>query len=150
MFPHTSHVTLYRDAWLSHAGGQSSFQYITCYSLSFTEDDLFCVVIKFQYITCYSLSQCLQDTLVLNVVSIHHMLLFIYSPFRRTVLYRKFQYITCYSLSYRIHPYLRHLHVSIHHMLLFIARHPQYAVVILRFNTSHVTLYPQVLMMILH
>ena len=75
------------------------------------------------------------------VVSIHHMLLFILQRQYRLRDGFMFQYITCYSLS--SFPILRSfpLLVSIHHMLLFILKLEAVAGVLLRFNTSHVTLY---------
>ena len=97
------------------------FQYITCYSLSAISKRLINGIGLFQYITCYSLSSPLTIPAILfsgfntshvtlylaagdfgeakGVVSIHHMLLFIY--------------------SWTFEP-LQRVQVSIHHMLLFI------------------------------
>ena len=79
------------------------------------------ITIKFQYITCYSLSECVRFGHPPNMVSIHHMLLFILKsvftgetetcfntshvtlyPYKelREAIIAGFQYITCYSLSY--------------------------------------------------
>ena len=97
------------------------FQYITCYSLSWSDFDDAQVVDKFQYITCYSLSVKVIAGIILifsfntshvtlyrppklslifpSPVSIHHMLLFIQRD-RSTIPHvHTFQYITCYSLS---------------------------------------------------
>ena len=97
----------------------------------------------FQYITCYSLSVVTPSTVVsTNLVSIHHMLLFIHDAGVQVMMVTGFQYITCYSLSpskmriclysrcfntshvtlYPMQIFLSHLQtvVSIHHMLLFI------------------------------
>ena len=57
---------------------ENLFQYITCYSLSGTGLKRGDVLLKFQYITCYSLSsRPAAWGRLLEVVSIHHMLLFI-------------------------------------------------------------------------
>ena len=97
------------------------FQYITCYSLSWSDFDDAQVVDKFQYITCYSLSvkviagiilifsfntshvtlyPILSESQLANKpVSIHHMLLFIDRRSCPSFFLPQFQYITCYSLS---------------------------------------------------
>ena len=118
--------------------------------------------ITFQYITCYSLSWPVRISTLQRQVSIHHMLLFIKGhlsnvckesgfntshvtlyPVTRTLFrwlmsfntshvtlyqaimkkrvpFSRFQYITCYSLS-NSSPTLKEVkQVSIHHMLLFI------------------------------
>ena len=116
----TSHVTLYLDTKLIES-----------------------VVDSFQYITCYSLSTAgTAHLIIINSVSIHHMLLFIREDFRKMYYVFRFQYITCYSLSWdsnvvrvrvRGFQYItcyslsskrswqhRFHGVSIHHMLLFI------------------------------
>ena len=99
----------------------SPFQYITCYSLSRPERFIQVVIDLFQYITCYSLSVVTPSTVVsTNLVSIHHMLLFITDCEKTLKTLRSFQYITCYSLS---------------------QPQPLAAAALAGFNTSHVTLY---------
>ena len=99
---------------------EGTFQYITCYSLSNPGMQGPVGRLWFQYITCYSLSKCQKIARWKYEVSIHHMLLFIFTA--SLVLHRQFcfntshvtlylnspskktfkigfQYITCYSLS---------------------------------------------------
>ena len=107
--------------------GRLWFQYITCYSLSM---DAYVVMqdhIKFQYITCYSLSRSGEKTRDLADVSIHHMLLFIISDVDLYIVKNMFQYITCYSLSRSC-------------TLLYTDG--------TGFNTSHVTLYQGLLLVL--
>ena len=98
-----------------------TFQYISCYSLSYHKRIGRYVVTGFQYISCYSLS----------MTSKHYKY---FQP--------KFQYISCYSLS-RKYPWgnQREIGVSIHLMLLFILRQKTTDRTDGCFNTSHVTLY---------
>ena len=77
--------------------------------------------IAFQYISCYSLSFWQnQNSMQLGEVSIHLMLLFITGEDLRDYIGGKFQYISCYSLSYLWQNRAALDHVSIHLMLLFI------------------------------
>ena len=101
----------------------STFQYITCYSLSLTNNTNITYGGSFNtsHVTLYRFPDIKNQKT--NVVSIHHMLLFI-----------TFREHTLHGCSF----------VSIHHMLLFIG---QMLTSICRefggFNTSHVTLYLQ-------
>ena len=98
----------------------STFQYITCYSLSQAPNPFYHLQSWFQYITCYSLS-------VIGLVTVHtcerfntsHVTLY---PAANVVacVTPSFQYITCYSLSHTSLASLSLCEVSIHHMLLFI------------------------------
>ena len=159
----TSHVTLYQSAGrpgiprcrvsihhmllfivIAYAadGITKLFQYITCYSLSHSEN-IHCIdVVLFQYITCYSLSAAGKTQAKMfpgfntshvtlypyrrnkesnrKTVSIHHMLLFI-----------RIQGVSI----------LHTVSVSIHHMLLFIRNREADDILAESFNTSHVTLY---------
>ena len=98
----------------------SSFQYISCYSLSekFAVSDY--IVNKFQYISCYSLSFTGRREKREIAVSIHLMLLFIRVATVIESCFAKFQYISCYSLS---------------------ALYYSDQALETCFNTSHVTLY---------
>ena len=75
----------------------------------------------FQYISCYSLSRDCSCNCITLIVSIHLMLLFIIVLLFKVKFSTSFQYISCYSLSR-----------TFRHTVL-----PWF-----RFNTSHVTLYP--------
>ena len=77
-------------------------------------------------------------------VSIHLMLLFITTAGRTFLVLLWFQYISCYSLSGRKIFLQYNLCVSIHLMLLFIRNRRLICLLITCFNTSHVTLYPEV------
>ena len=77
----------------------------------------------FQYISCYSLSDYLFGIHCRIQVSIHLMLLFIDAMPEPLPFAEEFQYISCYSLSGIVMP----------------ERNRGYC-----FNTSHVTLYPNV------
>ena len=116
----TSHVTLYHLC-LRTAMVIITFQYISCYSLSWSVRRRQYHLCPFQYISCYSLS----------MTSKHYKY---FQP--------KFQYISCYSLS-RKYPWgnQREIGVSIHLMLLFILRQKTTDRTDGCFNTSHVTLY---------
>ena len=118
---------------------------------------------EFQYISCYCLSRNTSITPEQERISIHLMLLFIFSAHVVTVFELAFQYISCYCLSYRTNPNCQTYHISIHLMLLFILRsignydadifisiHLMLLFIANRsnaynswydFNTSHVTVY---------
>ena len=102
----------------------STFQYISCYSLSWEEPTTMTIKEMFQYISCYSLS---------------------YKDMIDKLLPILFQYIPCYSLSFATfynqktcnrfntsHVTLYPDHQTLHYRLLRC------------FNTSHVTLYQQI------
>ena len=75
------------------------FQYISCYSLSVNILILFLLSLCFNtsHVTLY---QCAAYTVSwIHVVSIHLMLLFIFSKQYQEAQYLLFQYISCYSLS---------------------------------------------------
>ena len=101
---------------------QLSFQYISCYSLSNAESGIHFHAHAFQYISCYSLSE-KGTTFVPSVDT--------------------FQYISCYSLSARQAEY-EHMRFTFQYIscysLSVIERLQKDGYV--RFNTSHVTLYP--------
>ena len=119
------------------------FQYISCYSLSYHKRIGRYVVTGFQYISCYSLSN-----LLIMKRYCKNMFQYIscYSLSMTSKHYKyfqpKFQYISCYSLS-RKYPWgnQREIGVSIHLMLLFIEDELSKIADSGRFNTSHVTLY---------
>ena len=140
------------------------FQYITCYSLSWSDFDDAQVVDKFQYITCYSLSvkviagiilifsfntshvtlyPILSESQLANKpVSIHHMLLFIDRRSCPSFFLPQFQYITCYSLSSVTgQPYRTYTRFNTSHVTLYLPKQTTKYIAIFRFNTSHVTLY---------
>ena len=102
------------------------FQYITCYSLSHSENIHCMDVVLFQYITCYSLSFRWElhsvTVFLFQYITCYSLSLRVFSDLVRVLM---FQYITCYSLS------------DVQHLLL---------VNYIGFNTSHVTLY-QVLLL---
>ena len=97
------------------------FQYITCYSLSHSENIHCMDVVLFQYITCYSLSRyracCVSPFFSFNTSHVTLYPASVAHAWPSAV----FQYITCYSLS-------------VSGFSLYLA--------LLCFNTSHVTLYP--------
>ena len=117
------------------------FQYISCYSLSWTAEastngkvvsiHLMLLFIKHDQEDMYAETyvsihlmllfiKCKQlKTLILHV-SIHLMLLFIGRYHSQDIQWREFQYISCYSLSHCISHVLCRIFVSIHLMLLFI------------------------------
>ena len=97
---------------------------------------------SFQYISCYSLSFWDWPLRKSLIVSIHLMLLFIRKMADKTCKTCMFQYISCYSLSCKgtLSAPLYTL-VSIHLMLLFILLHLIIVLYKPCFNTSHVTLY---------
>ena len=97
----------------------------------------------FQYISCYSLSEKDQpEGIAGRLVSIHLMLLFIRYIKFMGLEEDVFQYISCYSLSVPSSITSYSLSdVSIHLMLLFIWIIRRAIAPIVRFNTSHVTLY---------
>ena len=97
----------------------------------------------FQYISCYSLSetgrwmQRFEESFNTSHVTLYHG----WKPIHATVLY-KFQYISCYSLSLYPPEKSWSERVSIHLMLLFIDGLTVWDLrVMVCFNTSHVTLY---------
>ena len=139
----TSHVTLYHFS-LEHlfiVWTRFNTSHVTLYPVNLSG---FSSLEKFQYISCYSLSwTCRRSCSVRPWVSIHLMLLFISnfgaawttaSSFNTShvTLYRivicdscrwiQFQYISCYSLSRSKILWLFLYIVSIHLMLLFIPR----------------------------
>ena len=142
------------------------FQYISCYSLSMTSKHYKYFQPKFQYISCYSLSRKYPWGNQREIgVSIHLMLLFILRQkttdrtdgcfnTSHVTLYRRwtfqnrwqwtFQYISCYSLSVYQRYYNSNIMVSIHLMLLFIRFVITFFFEMVCFNTSHVTLYQDI------
>ena len=116
----TSHVTLYHLC-LRTAMVIITFQYISCYSLSYHKRIGRYVVTGFQYISCYSLSN-----LLIMKRYCKNMFQYIscYSLSMTSKHYKyfqpKFQYISCYSLSKMNFPKSLTVDVSIHLMLLFI------------------------------
>ena len=98
-----------------------SFQYISCYSLSFFLYSGWLCILSFQYISCYSLSEYYIISKELITVSIHLMLLFISCTHDMMEFNILFQYISCYSLSGMRDELLEDIVVSIHLMLLFIS-----------------------------
>ena len=117
----TSHVTLYRCKGPRKCPGSLVSIHLM---LLFIEKKLSDMEqkIAFQYISCYSLSFWQnQNSMQLGEVSIHLMLLFITGEDLRDYIGGKFQYISCYSLSYLWQNRAALDHVSIHLMLLFIS-----------------------------
>ena len=138
----TSHVTLYHILPRNHLR-MSVFQYISCYSLSYSNHlrqiatlcfntshvtlyhfaaAVLAFLSMFQYISCYSLSAAISDAMsaltTFQYISCYSLSLPVLWHTNRSFL---FQYISCYSLStfIQISPTTRIL-VSIHLMLLFI------------------------------
>ena len=141
----------------------NKFQYISCYSLSFTgrrEKREIAVSIhlmllfirvatviescfaKFQYISCYSLSALYySDQALETCFNTSHVTLYLFDNGNIRYLY-EFQYISCYSLSiFLLEIQHNEQNVSIHLMLLFIHGNSLVYLSLIRFNTSHVTLY---------
>ena len=141
------------------------FQYISCYSLSAStfknrseywrfntshvtlypaHPSTFTVIFAFQYISCYSLSESCCRCFCSYHVSIHLMLLFIESPpcnniwFYRVSIHLMLLFIRSWKIMIR-----GRNGVSIHLMLLFISYDCNSRCGWIRFNTSHVTLYPR-------
>ena len=118
---------------------------------------------SFQYISCYSLSSCHSHVIKRLSVSIHLMLLFIklypaqqdrslsfntshvtlYRFLNLFVVPQFFRFNTSHVTLYRCFNlcFFCIVAVSIHLMLLFIAIGSEFALLNLSFNTSHVTLY---------
>ena len=157
-------MLLFIFATLSDSAVMPMFQYISCYSLSSIHSLCFSGRILFQYISCYSLSLFFAKIKTkIFYVSIHLMLLFIRNNSYYPMYEPWFQYISCYSLSERSFRPGKCYHVSIHLMLLFIIKASNEFVKMakfqyiscyslskgrwnlnlrmMRFNTSHVTLY---------
>ena len=160
----TSHVTLYLACVYPTAPVITVSIHLMLLFI-FLPDGYVTVTPSFQYISCYSLSVCLRSILSPMLVSIHLMLLFIRFHLWKFCCLNVFQYISCYSLSelsriptarinvfqyiscYSLSKYNKltaaSKDVSIHLMLLFIEiGQLRTGCGILRFNTSHVTLYP--------
>ena len=118
------------------------FQYISCYSLSCSIVNLIDKLLKFQYISCYSLSFGLLYFYVrLYRFNTSHVTLYLFDNGNIRYLY-EFQYISCYSLSiFLLEIQHNEQNVSIHLMLLFIHGNSLVYLSLIRFNTSHVTLY---------
>ena len=94
----TSHVTLYL-AVLTVSAYQSSFQYISCYSLSDPLLFLYQFLRPFQYISCYSLSLTTWfQTGDFHSFNTSHVTLYLAQK-RMFTMKIVFQYISCYSLS---------------------------------------------------
>ena len=116
----TSHVTVYQER-IKASYREGIFQYISCYCLSSSAHTFCDPFTKFQYISCYCLSRAIQAYVKGHkIISIHLMLLFILSGFRR--------------MSGKEN-------ISIHLMLLFILKEWQRVLKKRHFNTSHVTVY---------
>ena len=75
----TSHVTVYR-AGVKGISNNSIFQYISCYCLSYTDEEEIKTKHWFQYISCYCLSKGVILVFGSKMISIHLMLLFIFTP----------------------------------------------------------------------
>ena len=98
--------------------------------------------IGFQYISCYCLSESSRPDTGRTEISIHLMLLFIYSAGDKVYKFGSFQYISCYCLSLTRLFFTNSANISIHLMLLFIAGEVNSIADLMDFNTSHVTVYP--------
>ena len=159
----TSHVTLYHLC-LRTAMVIITFQYISCYSLSWSVRRRQYHLCPFQYISCYSLSY---HKRIGRYVVTGFQYISCYSLSNLLIMKRycknMFQYISCYSLSGYSFLMRKQFPVSIHLMLLFIAKQlpdgrfsdefqyiSYYSLSITiqnqfgfqySFNTSHVTLY---------
>ena len=159
----TSHVTVYqlRAVLERHKKNHFNTSHVTVYPLS-------CVkwnnVPSFQYIPCYCLSQLFPHIQARLFISIHPMLLFIgkYLFERDGKRYFNTSHVTVYPgfkpFGYKvfiisIHPMLLFIkrakntccypmRISIHPMLLFIMAGKFIDVTLRYFNTSHVTVYP--------
>ncbi len=121
----------------------SSFQYISCYSLSILVSAHMGARTGFQYISCYSLSKYCIQKLLQTEVSIHLMLLFICrlaSAFSRQSMRFNTSHVTLYPL-----PLLRTSFCTMcfntSHVTLYHSSSPGFIWLQQSFNTSHVTLY---------
>ena len=85
------------DFWIARY--PAKFQYISCYSLSFQRDHLHFQIQRFQYISCTLYRERRGRRFHRTGVSIHLMLLFIFTPLQIMLARLAFQYISCYSLS---------------------------------------------------
>ena len=120
----------------------STFQYITCYSLSQAPNPFYHLQSWFQYITCYSLS-------VIGLVTVHtcerfntsHVTLY-QIPGYPILLLSPFQYITCYSLS-ADRAEIKRYKIMFQYITCYSLStvDSNLCAVSSRFNTSHVTLY---------
>ena len=141
------------------------FQYISCYSLSQLQREIDRLAMRFQYISCYSLSERDQlDRLIKDGFNTSHVILYLrkgdakagevafqyiscysLSPFfegRKTRL-GLFQYISCYSLSISDRTPNRPLmRFNTSHVILYPGLHLSELMKSTSFNTSHVILYP--------
>ena len=95
----TSHVTVYPARWGVYVG-EMIFQYISCYCLSVEVFRIREQNNSFQYISCYCLSRYTMIKLNRRIISIHLMLLFIFTLNHGGSIQILFQYISCYCLSF--------------------------------------------------
>ena len=114
-------MLLFIETHLKDAEDSSSFQYISCYSLSLDRVRPLSDGWWFQYISCYSLSPIETDEDDIDTCF-------------------NTSHVTLYQKIKQIQKRIKL--VSIHLMLLFIGKKCQDELFSERFNTSHVTLYP--------
>ena len=137
----TSHVTLYHLC-LRTAMVIITFQYISCYSLSWSVRRRQYHLCPFQYISCYSLSWGRRQPTEQTDVSIHLMLLFIAKQLPDGRFSDEFQYISYYSLSITIQNQFGFQYsFNTSHVTLYRLSYRNSYQLHLGFNTSHVTLY---------
>ena len=162
----TSHVTLYLKLNPKKVEYLTGFQYISCYSLSHVSGRNSATPFQFQYISCYSLSIDAVGTTAMKVsFNTSHVTLYQKWTDLSINVRRMFQYISCYSLSgmgtrlelqSKLFQYISCYSLSVTRVkILGEADEFQYIscyslsvfscpcfYVLMRFNTSHVTLYP--------
>ena len=140
LYFNTSHVTVYPYGQV-FANARGWFQYISCYCLSWwcnksindTEISIHLMLLFILFY--YALPNRYCD------ISIHLMLLFIPTSVSSEMFGTSFQYISCYCLSAFVHHSTPLLVISIHLMLLFILLNAPVFLSRINFNTSHVTVY---------
>ena len=121
---------------------EESFQYISCYSLSFIGEEIPAETVTFQYISCYSLSFTIMEEMFgqkrFNTSHVTLYPLHVFDYIRQIM----FQYISCYSLSggrkFRMGVENRFQYISCYSLSEIGNTKDKLE---LRFNTSHVTLY---------
>ena len=139
----TSHVTVYRSQAKRHSDNNQYFNtsHVTVYrrKMQSTEN----IPMSFQYISCYCLSNSNNNRCSKHLISIHLMLLFIGRSIGVKIRATVFQYISCYCLSFLLplQDYfdIRFQYISCYCLsptASFCSASFSY------FNTSHVTVYP--------
>ena len=121
----------------------STFKYISCYSLSGNCMDLRTQCSTFKYISCYSLSTGASSRFFSSLnLNTSHVILYPFLPITPTINVPSFKYISCYSLSEdyaKVPNSLQNLNTS--HVILYRLTAEKYIISHTHLNTSHVILY---------